>query len=135
MAQLIDSSVFIALERGGQPLSALVAAIPDEPIALSSITVSELLVGVHRANTPERRLRREAFVEAIIGSIPILPIDLRVARTHAQVWAQLLAAVQPIGAHDLLIAATALAHGYAVLTQNLRDFQRVPGLLVQQPTW
>ena len=55
MAQLIDSSVFIALERGGRPLSALVAAIPDEPIALSSITVSELLAGVHRANTPERR--------------------------------------------------------------------------------
>ncbi len=135
MAQLIDSSVFIALERGGQPLSALVAAIPDEPIALSSITVSELLAGVHRANTPERRQRRAAFVEAIIGSIPILPIDLRVARTHAQVWAQLLAAGQPIGAHDLLIAATALAHGYVVLTQNLRDFQRVPGLVVQQPTW
>ena len=40
-----------------------------------------------------------------------------------------------IGAHDLQIAATALAWGYAVLTDNLRDFHRVPGLEVRQPIW
>jgi hypothetical protein len=51
-----------------------------------------------------------------------------VARTHARLWAQ-LAAGTPVGAHDLLIAATALAHGYAVLTDDPRDFGRVPGLV------
>ena len=66
---------------------------------------------------------------------PALPFDLRVARMHARIWAQLAAAGQPIGAHDVLIAATALAHGYAVLTQHLRDFQQVPGLVVRQPNW
>jgi predicted nucleic acid-binding protein len=40
-----------------------------------------------------------------------------------------------LGAHDPLIAATALAYGHAVLTQNLREFQRVPGLLVREPSW
>src|SRR5436305_8484776 len=135
MAQLIDSSVFIAWERRGQRLDGLIAATSGEPIALASITAAELLFGVHRANTPERRRRREAFIEAILGSIPILPFDLRVARTHADIWARLTATGQPIGAHDLLIAATALTHGYDVLTENRRDFQRVPGLVVREPIW
>ena len=135
MAQLIDSSIFIALERSGRPLVAVAAAVPDEAVALASITASELLGGVHRANTPERRVRREAFVEAILDLIPVLPFDLRVARIHAQLVRQLEESGQPIGAHDAIIAATALAHNYGVLTHNLRHFQRVPGLVVRQPDW
>ena len=135
MAVLIDSSVFIGVERRGFPPEDATALAAGEEAALASVTASELLAGVHRADSPARRPRREAFVEAILELIPVLPFDLRVARTHAQVWTQLTAAGRPIGAHDLLIAATALAHGYAVLTENLRDFQRVPGLVVRQPSW
>jgi tRNA(fMet)-specific endonuclease VapC len=135
VAQLIDSSVFIALERRGQRLNDLAAAVPDVPLALASITASELLAGVHRADSPERRLRREAFVEAILERVPVLPFELRTARVHAQIWAHLMSGGRSIGAHDLLIAATALAHGYAVLTQNRREFERVPGLVVRQPNW
>lgn len=135
MAQLIDSSIFIEMERRGRQLADLVAAMADEPVALASITASELLTGIDHANTPARRLRREAVVEATLTLIPVLPFDLLVVRTHARLWAQLAAAGQLIGAHDLLIAATALAHGYAVLAQNVRDFRRVPGLVVRQPRW
>ncbi|HET8629354.1 MAG TPA: PIN domain-containing protein [Thermomicrobiales bacterium] len=135
MAQLIDSSIFIEMERRGRQLADLVAAMADEPVALASITASELLTGIDHANTPARRLRREAVVEATLTLIPVLPFDLLVALTHARLWAQLAAAGQLIGAHDLLIAATALAHGYAVLAQNVRDFRRVPGLVVRQPRW
>jgi tRNA(fMet)-specific endonuclease VapC len=138
VAQLIDTSIFVALERRGLPLGALAAVAPegpDVPVALASVTASELLVGVHRADTPARRLRREAFVEAVLGAVPVLAFDLRVARTHARLWAQLTAAGSPIGAHDLLIAATAIAHEYAVLTDNPRDFERVPGLAVVRPAW
>jgi tRNA(fMet)-specific endonuclease VapC len=135
VAQLIDSSVFIALERRGQRLHDLAAVVPDEPLALASITASELLAGVHRADSPERRLRREAFVEAVLERVPVLPFELRTARVHARIWAQLVSGGRSIGAHDLLIAATALAHGYAVLTQNRREFERVPGLVVRQPNW
>lgn len=135
MAQLIDSSIFIALERRGQPLSALASVALDEPVALAAITASELLVGVHRADSSDRRLRRQAFVETILELVPILPFDLRVARTHALIWAQLMAAGQVIGAHDLLIAATAVTYGYALLTANPREFDKVPGLEVRQPQW
>ena len=128
MALIIDSSVFIAHERLGEVANALTLTASDEPVAMAAITVSELLVGVHRADSTERRLKREAFVEAVLQQIPIVPFDTRVARVHAVLWAQLTATGQMIGAHDLLIAATAVAYDYTVLTINVRDFQRVPGL-------
>jgi tRNA(fMet)-specific endonuclease VapC len=135
MAQLVDSSVFITLERRGLRLGALAQAAPGELTAIAGITASELLVGVHRADSPARRLHREAFVEAILENVAVLRFDLHVARVHSGLWAQLAAAGQLVGAHDLLIASTALAHGHSVLTENLRDFQRVPGLAVRQPSW
>lgn len=135
MAILIDSSVFITVERRGFPPDFVLTLIRNEEGAMASVTASELLVGVHRADTSARRVRREAFVEAILVAIPVVPFDLGTARVHAQLSAQLAATGRPIGAHDLLIAATALAKGYRILTDNLRDFQRVPGLAVQQPNW
>ncbi len=135
MAQLIDTSVFITLERQGRSMGALAEAAADEPVALAAITASELLAGVQLADSPQRRLRREAFVEAVLDLVPVLPIDLRVARVHAGIWAHLMAAGHMIGAHDMLIAATALAHGYSILTDNLREFHRVPGLEVRRPNW
>ena len=135
MAQLIDTTVFITLERRGLALGALAGAIPDEPLALASITAAELLAGVYRADSPGRRARRAAFVEAILEAIPTVPFDLRAARVYASLWAELAAAGRPIGAHDLLVAATALAHGYAVVTENPRHFHVVPGLSVRTPRW
>lgn len=136
MAQLIDSSVFITLERRGLPLDGLSSVIvPDEPVAITSIVASELLVGVHRADSPQRRLRRESFVETVLEFMPVLPFDMLAARIHAQVWAQLMADGRLIGSHDLITAAIALTHRYAVLTDNVREFRRVPGLEVRQPNW
>lgn len=135
MAQLIDANVIIGMERRGRTLADLAALIPDEPVAIASITASELLVGIHRADTPERSLRRERFVEAFLARVPAIPFDLIVARVHARLWAQLAGGGQMIGPHDLLIAATAVAHGYAVVTENVREFSRIPGLTVRQPSW
>jgi len=135
MAQLIDSTVFINLERGRLPLQVLFDFMPDEEMAVAAVTVSELLVGVHRAATETQRLRREAAVEAVLADFPVLPFDVTVARVHALLVAKLVASGQVIGSHDLLIAATALANNYDVLTTNVRDFSRVPGLVVREPTW
>lgn len=133
MAVLIDTSV--AVERRGLPPEDAIAVVGAEDAAMASITASELLIGVHRADSPARRLRREAFVETILAALPVIAFDLRIARVYAQLSAQLAAAGQPIGAHDLLISATALADGSAVLTLNMRNFARVPGLVVRQPDW
>lgn len=135
MARLIDSSVFIDLERRGQQLSALEATIPEEAVALAAITGSELLAGVFRAVPSPRRRRREAFVETVLEAFPVLPFGLAVARVHAQLVADLPAVGQLIGPNDLLIAATALAHGHELLTLHVREFARVPGLTVSRPDW
>jgi tRNA(fMet)-specific endonuclease VapC len=128
MGYLIDSSVLIAAERGDLDLPGLRRRAGGEAVALAAITVSELLHGVHRADGPVRRRRREAFVEGILSRLPVRVFDLHVARTHAALWAELARAGVSIGAHDLLIAATALCDGWTVVTRNLRDFGKVPDL-------
>ena len=135
MGQVVDSSVFVRLERSGRGPEDLRTILAGEPFAISAITASELLTGIYFAESAERRSRREEFVEAMLEDVEILPVDLNVARVHAELWAHLSTAGQMTGAHDLLIAATALAHGDGVLTDNVRDFDRVPGLEVRQPDW
>jgi predicted nucleic acid-binding protein len=128
---IVDSSVFVALERRGLSVEALYATAPEEQTAIAAITASELLYGVHRADTPERALRRSAYVETILSVVAVLPFDLQTARIHSRLWADLRA--RPIGAHDLQIAATALAHSASLLTANTREFLRVSGLVVITP--
>ncbi len=135
MARLIDSSVFIDLERRGGTIGDLDAILLGEPFALASITASELLVGVHRADAGRRRGRRLNFVEKVLSEVPVVIFDLVTARTHARIAADLAAAGLPNGSNDLLIAATAIARGYSVLTFNMREFQRVPGLVEDAPSW
>ena len=128
MGTLIDSSVLIAAERGALDLDAIPEAIHEDDLAIAAITASELLHGVHRADTPARRGRREALVEALLQQLPVLPFDLVAARIHARVWADLKARGLLVGAHDLMIAATALAAGMKLATRDERSFPRIPGL-------
>ncbi|HVR71779.1 MAG TPA: type II toxin-antitoxin system VapC family toxin [Vicinamibacteria bacterium] len=130
MGTLIDSSVLVGVERGGLDLDVAVAAHGDESVAIAAITASELLHGVHRAATPSQRLRREGFVERLLAVMPILPFDIVTARIHASLWASLAAKGATVGAHDLLIGATAVAAGYRVVTRDRRSFARIPGLEV-----
>lgn len=125
MAVLIDTSILVDAERLGKPLD---DALGDEDRAISVITASELLHGVDRAGEESVRVRRQVFVEHVLASLDPLPITTKVARSHARLWAHLEQAGQIIGAHDLWIAATALAHGMSLATGNARHFERVPGL-------
>jgi tRNA(fMet)-specific endonuclease VapC len=103
--------------------------VGDEVAAISVITVSELLHGVHRATT-EQRPQRSAFVERLLYAYIAIPVTDAVARVHAQVWAALEESGSMIGPHDVWIAATALTHALGVVTRNPGDFARVPGLRV-----
>lgn len=127
MAVLIDTSVLVDAERRGYSLN---EAIGKRDRAISAITAGELLHGVHRAKTGAIRARRAAFVEHLLAAIEPIPVTIAVARAHAEIWAELENRGNPIGAHDLWIAATALSHGMDVATTNARDFKRVQGLTV-----
>jgi predicted nucleic acid-binding protein len=129
MGSLIDSSIFVAIERGRADLEGKLSALADE-VLLSAITASEILHGVHRATSALRRAKREATVEATLAAFPVLPFDLECARHHARVAADLAAQGASVGDHDLLIAATALAYRHRVVTLDVRSFPRIPGLEV-----
>lgn len=128
MGVILDSSVLVAAERATLALDDVLAGRDDEQVAIAAVTASELLHGVHRAATAAQRSRREAFVEQILAAVPVLPFDLVAARVHARIWAELAGRGATVGAHDLLIAATALANGSSVVTRDRRSFPRVAGL-------
>lgn len=131
MAVLIDTDMLVDLERGvANP--EVESAIGGEDRAISVITVSELLHGVHRASGAQRA-QRSAFVEHLLNGMQAIEITEQIARVHADTWAQLAVEGQLIGAHDLWIAATALAHGMGLATGNAGEFERVPGLRVIAP--
>jgi tRNA(fMet)-specific endonuclease VapC len=127
---LIDSSVLIAVEGEALDLGAARLAHADEPVAIAAITASELLHGVQRATTAAQRQRRETFVERLLAAQPVFPFDLVTARIHASLWAGLGAKGTQVGAHDLVIGATAIAVGYRVTTRDRRSFAKIPGLEV-----
>jgi predicted nucleic acid-binding protein len=126
---VIDTDVWVLAEKSGQ-LHDLSRWAHYGGAYMSVITASELLVGVERANTPQRRAQRGAFVEHLLARIPVLEFSLSVGRTHAR----MLAAIPKnltAGAHDALIAATAIHHGYALLTRNVADFTIFAGLKLE----
>lgn len=129
MGLIIDTNVLIRAERDARSELFPSSAAHDN-LYISAITVSELLVAVHLANSEARRNQRSAFVERLIGFFPVLDFSADAARIHAGLYASLRQRGELIGANDLIIAATALQHGFAVLTGNEREFNRIPGLKV-----
>lgn len=138
MGTVLDTTVFVEFERATRklPVERAMQTVGDrledrlggnDEVAITTITASELLHGVHRA-TEEHRTRREAFVAAVLEAFPVLPFDLLVARVHARLWADLASSGADIGAHDRIVAATAISVGWQVGTANMRHFDRIPGL-------
>ena len=134
MGVILDTSVLVALERGALGLEKLAAGREREPFGISVITVAELLHGVHRADTEKRRLTRSAFVEKIIQSFPVYPFDLNASRIYARVWANLAKKGTTIGSHDLMIASTAIALGFSIVTADVRDYGKVKEVTIEKFT-
>ena len=136
MGLILDSSVVIAAERRGdtveQFIERVVNATGDQDAALSAIGLTELIHGLYRAKSSAMRLRRESFLTELLADLTVYPYTKETAMLAGKLDGeqQSKGVVIPFG--DLLIGATALSLGYSVLTVNLRDFRRIPGLLVVQ---
>ncbi len=125
---MLDTNVVSILIR--QPdgaLAARVTALPKESYAISVIVAGELRYGAARRNSA--RLSKQ--VEAVLGALDVLPLAEPADRLYGQIRAETEKAGQPIGRNDLLIAAHARALGATLITGNLREFRRVPGLSVE----
>jgi tRNA(fMet)-specific endonuclease VapC len=117
------------VERTG--IDALAEAIGDQDdVAVATITAAELLVGVELADG-ERRVRRREFVHAILDSIAVEDYDLDVAAAHASLLAHTRRSGRPRGAHDLIIAATALATDREVISTDREGFAGLPGVALR----
>ncbi len=123
---ILDTTVLVTLERGAG-LEDLLE--DDDDVAIAAITAGELLVGVELADGKRRRAR-EAFVDALLTTIPVEGYDLEVARAHARLLAHVRRMGTPRGAHDLIIAATAAATSRTVVTSDAGGFHRLPDVAV-----
>ena len=133
MGLILDTCLLIDHERGKFDLTAFLSSHGEELVAISSITFSELLHGLHRARNTEIKAERSRFISSIREDYTIIPFGESQAEQHARIWAELERAGLMTGAHDLLIAATALSVGYSLVTFNKSDFDRIPGLIVIEP--
>jgi tRNA(fMet)-specific endonuclease VapC len=102
----------------------------EDDVAIAAVTAAELLVGVEFAKGARRKARR-SFVDALLESLPVEPYDLETARSHALLLAHMRKSGKARGAHDLLIAATALACGRTVVTADAAGYEELPGLGVR----
>lgn len=94
-------------------------------IAMSTVTLMELVYGAEKSSQPERNLRD---IEGLAARLAVLPYDEAAATHTGQIRAELARAGTPIGPYDQMIAGHARAQGLIVVTNNLREFERVPGL-------
>ena len=131
---MLDSTAVIAAERQGknahQLLQSVALVAGDQGIAVSVVTVMELAHGITRADTPERRDRRQRFLDELLTDVPIQPVTVPIALRAGQIDGHSQARGVRIPLSDLLIGSSALELGYRVGTANLRHFQLIPNLSV-----
>ncbi|GAB6063597.1 type II toxin-antitoxin system VapC family toxin [Deferrisoma palaeochoriense] len=126
---LLDTNICIYLIREKpEPVIRRFVRLPVSSVGISAVTLSELEYGVEKSSRPEQnRLALTRF----LAPLEILPYDDEAARTYGRVRAHLERQGTPIGALDTLIAAHALAVGCTLVTNNEREFRRVPGLRME----
>ena len=132
MTHLLDTNAWVDhLRRGAaSKVTAKLVAAPRGAVALCSVVVAELNFGAIRSGPLHEAANRSLIVN-LRSRYPSLPFDDDAAAEYGVVKAQLFAAGTPIGPNDLLIAAIARTHGLTLVTHNVAEFSRVPGLLVE----
>jgi len=127
---ILDTGVLISSERSGTGPSALAddALADDDDVVIAAITVAELRTGVELA-TERHRDRRAAFVERVIQTLPVEAYDATTAAAHARLLAHVHRSGARPGAHDLIVAATAVVAGRTIITTDRgAHFAELPGV-------
>ena len=125
---VLDSNTISYYFRGDPQVVSRLQALPPAQIGVPAIVEYELRYGLLRL-AREAATPRLAALATLLRPMQILPFDSECAAHAARIRAELEAAGTPIGPHDTLIAATALRHQATLVTHNVREFSRVPGLL------
>jgi tRNA(fMet)-specific endonuclease VapC len=97
-------------------------------MGISAITLGELVFGAEYSRQVEQNLQD---IEALAARLEVLPFDNKAAYHFGQIRAALYRTGQPIGPYDMMIAGQARAMGLILVTNNIKEFERVPGLLLE----
>lgn len=129
---LLDSDILINLLRRAPStmLIAKLASVPPEQQFTSSITLGELVYGAYKLQARTDELLQQ-LEESLLPNLPVLPFDSAAAQYYGEVRAELERRGMGLGDADLRIGCIALAHGFTMVTGNVRHFQRIPRLTVE----
>ena len=128
MRYLLDTNIVSDLVRNPQgKVAQQIRKIGEARVCTSIIVAAELRYGA----TKKASLRLSAQLEAVLGALEVLSFEITADAAYGSLRTRLEHAGQPIGANDMLIAAHALAIGYAVITDNEKEFSRVQDLHVE----
>lgn len=126
---LLDTCTLSDFFSGTGKTQERLRSVSPQHVAVSTITIMEILYGF--ALNPAAKRRFFAAFESLIASAKIIPFDAQAADAAASIRAQLKMHGTPIGAWDLMIGATAAAHGCILVTSNTREFERIEALIVE----
>ncbi len=127
MIVLDTNTLIYFFKRQGRVAERLLAQPPRE-IGVPTIVIYELEAGIANSTSPEKRRRQ---LTELLAAVTVLPFGTAEAQQAARIRVELERAGEPIGSYDILIAATALAHGGRLATRNVKEFGRVPGLSLE----
>ncbi|MFI5180475.1 MAG: type II toxin-antitoxin system VapC family toxin [Thermoanaerobaculia bacterium] len=129
MKYLLDTNVWVDYLNGRFPavVERIQKARPED-LATSSVVAAELRYGAEKSRQPARN---HARLDLLLAEVTVVDFDLQAAAAYGSLRADLEARGHPIGAHDMLISAQAIAAGLVLVTDNVREFARVKGLVVE----
>lgn len=128
MPYLLDSNILIYFFKNTGAVRSHIAQHKDTDINLCTPVLWELLTGAFKSQAPHSQMTR---LEAVKSRFDVLPFDLAAAQQAAKARAYLERQGTPIGPVDTMITGIALANNLTLVTRNIREFERVPGLQVE----
>ncbi len=124
---LLDTNTLIYFFKGRGKVAERLFATPPRDVAISSVSLYELEVGIAKSAQPTKRRRQ---LDTFLALVSVLPFDGSAARAAASVRVDLERRGLPIGPLDNLVAGVALAHRATLVTRNTREFSRLSNLAV-----
>jgi len=129
MKYLLDTCVISGFIKGNTNVVQRMKSEQPVNLAVSSVTVMELHYGLKL--NPQRALKISPIITALLQTIKIIPYESRCAEQTAIIRAQLKALGTPIGPYDIMIAGTAIEHRMIMVTANIKEFERVNSLEIE----
>ena len=125
---MLDTNICIFTVKNKPQIVREAFNLHNGQLCMSAVTLMELIYGAEKSATPEKNL---AVVESFAARLEVLPFDNEAAAHTGMIRSELAKAGTPIGPYDQMIAGHARSRGFIVVTNNLREFERVPGLRVE----